>query len=161
MLVGSTKVVFERVDSVVHNSDETVEHSSLKVLRFDREPDYVKLYINDISKILNLPDSVQPLIIQLAKSMTYDGFVYMTKSSRERIGKNLGINEKTIRNRLTFLCSSGILKRVGNAEYEMNPNLFAKGDWPTIYKRRQEFELCIRYKENGERILKTNTLPIN
>ena len=159
--MGSTKVVFERVESVVQNGDETTEHSSLKVLRFDREPDYVKLYINDISKIFSLPDSVQPLIIQLAKSMTYDGFVYMTKSSRERIGKTLGINEKTIRNRLTVLCNSGILKRVGNAEYEMNPNLFAKGDWPTIYKRRQEFELCIRYKENGERILKTNTLPIN
>jgi len=42
--------------------------------------------------------------------------------------------------------------RVGRAEYELNPYLFAKGKWKAIRERRQEFRAKITYGPKGRTI---------
>lgn len=120
-----------------------------------KEPPYVKLYIDDITKVLNLPPQSSPLLYELLRLMNFSGTVVIVKSVRERIGNKLGISDKSIRNRLSQLVKAGVMLRVGGryGEYQMNPSLFARGDWSDVRQQREEFELKIRYRKSGDRVL--------
>ncbi|HGO6848059.1 TPA: hypothetical protein ACK80Q_003100, partial [Legionella pneumophila] len=89
------------------------------------------------------------------KKMDYEGIITLTKSSRERLAEQVGVKETAVRNQITKLCQKGILRRVGTGEFEANPNLFARGDWSDIYKRRRDFKLVITY-EDDSRTLKSS-----
>lgn len=141
----------------VHTNHETGEITAIEdvtVLRIPKEPPYVKMYIDDISKIVGLSAGAQNVLYELVTKIDYDGIVTVTKGTRDRIAAKTGLKETTVRNRISDLSASGIIKKAGYCEYEMNPNLFAKGDWQDIYKRRCGFKLEINYSKDGVRTLK-------
>lgn len=131
---------------------EVVKKEETKVLTLPKEPPYVKMYIEDIGSVLGLTDGCKNLLYCLATSMPYDGIITVVKSTRERFSKITGVQENVIKNQLTALCKSGAVKRLGRSEYEINPNYFAKGDWPEIRKRQNDFEMRITYTKNGRKI---------
>ena len=122
------------------------------VVKIPKEPPYVKMYIDDLAKILELTSGCRSLLYFLIKKMDYEGIITLTKSSRDRLAEQVGVKETAIRNQITQLCQKGILKRIGTGEFEANPNLFARGDWSDIHKRRKSFRLTIKY-DNEVRIL--------
>ncbi|WGO82177.1 replication/maintenance protein RepL [Arsenophonus apicola] len=141
----------------VHTNFETGEVKAtedVSVLRFPKEPAYVKMYIDDLSKIVGISAGSQNVLYELVTKIDYDGIVTITKGTRERIAIRTGLKETTVRNKISDLVSSGIIKKSGYCEYEMNPHLFAKGDWNDIYKRRCGFKLEINYSKDGYRTLK-------
>ncbi|QBY46982.1 replication/maintenance protein RepL [Arsenophonus nasoniae] len=145
----------------VHTNFETGEVKTIEdvsVLRFPKEPAYVKMYIDDLSKIVGISAGSQNVLYELVTKIDYDGIVTITKGTRERIAVKTGLKETTVRNKISDLVASGIIKKSGYCEYEMNPNLFAKGDWHDIYKRRCGFKLEINYSKKGERTLKGKSI---
>lgn len=148
-LLTSTLTVLTNHETGVVTTTEDVA-----VIRLPREPAYVKMYIDDISKIVGLSTGAQNVLYELVAKMDYEGIVTITKGGRERIAAKTGLKETTVRNRISDLAASGIIKKAGYCEYEMNPSLFAKGDWQDIYKRRCGFRLEINYSKDGVRSMR-------
>lgn len=140
-----------RTTHLDYSTGEVISSEDVNVVRIPREPPYVKMYIEDLSRIVGLSSGAQSVLCELASKIDYEGIVTITKGTRERIAERTGLKEPTVRNRVSDLVAAGIMRKAGYCEYEMNPNLFAKGDWQDIYKRRQAFKLEIDYTENGER----------
>ena len=144
----------ERLERIVYSETRSeidfetgkiTKEKSTNVVRIPREPPYIKLYIDDLAKLLELTSGCRSLLYGLVKKMDYEGIITLTKSSRERLAEQIGVKEKAVRNQITTLCKKGILRRIGTGEYEANPHLFAKGDWAEINKRRKKFKLTINY----------------
>ncbi len=119
------------------------------VVKIPKEPPYVKMYIDDLAKILELTSGCRSLLYFLIKKMDYEGIITLTKSSRDRLAEQIGVKETAVRNQITQLCQKRILRRIGTGEFEANPNLFARGDWSDIHKRRKCFKLTISYESEA------------
>lgn len=137
-----------------HETGQITATEDVSVIRLPKEPPFVKMYIDDISKIVGLSAGSQSVLYELVTKIDYDGIVTITKGTRDRIAVKTGLKETTVRNRISDLAAAGVMKKTGYCEYEMNPKLFAKGEWQDIYKRRCSFKLEIIYSESGERTLK-------
>ncbi len=88
----------------------------------------------------------------VAAGMNYYGVVSLTATTKARIALSVGCNEKTVRNAITEYVKAGILRRIGRAEYELDPHLFAKGEWSEIRERRAQFRMEVDYGPEGRRI---------
>lgn len=152
-------VQLEQKTEVDYETGEVTKQTSSRVINLPQEPPYVKMYIDDVGKLLDVPPGPRMVLYQLVRRLDYEGFISLTPAARERIAKACDINVRTMSNYLTTLSASGILRHAGRGEYEMNPNLFAKGDWKDIAKRRQDFELTVQYRSDGSKVLKGRAVP--
>lgn len=140
-----------------YETGELKEETSSTVTRLPIEPEYVKLYLDDLGKLIDLPEGQRKLLFPLARKMDYDGIISLTKNSRQRIATEIGITTATLRNYINHLSKNEVLIRYGQNEYEINPRYLAKGTWQSIYKRREEIELKIRYNRDGSREISHST----
>jgi len=148
------RIVYNKIKREINfSTGEIKTEENINIVRIPKEPPYVKMYIDDIAKILELTSGCRSLLYCSIKKMDYEGIITLTKSSRDRLAEQVGVKETAIRNQITQLCQKGILRRIGTGEFEANPNLFARGDWSDIHKRRKDFKLTISY-ENEIRSLK-------
>mgnify|MGYP002717741625 CR=1 FL=1 len=152
-------VQLEQKTEVDYETGQVTKQTNSKVINLPQEPPYVKMYIDDVGKLLDVPPGPRMVLYQLVRKLDYEGFISLTPAARERIAKACDISVRTMSNYLTMLSASGILRHAGRGEYEMNPNLFAKGDWKDIAKRRQDFELSIQYRADGSKVLKGRAIP--
>ena len=157
-MARTERIVYNEINKHIDfSTGEITTEESKNVIRLPKEPPYVKMYIDDLAKILELTSGCRSLLYFLIKKMDYEGIITLTKSSRERLAQQVGVKETAVRNQITKLCQKGILRRVGTGEFEANPNLFARGDWSEIYKRRRDFKLVITY-EDDSRTLKSSVI---
>lgn len=147
-----------------HNTGEVSSETHTTTVRLPPEPPFVKMYLNDISAILDVKEGPKRLMYELAKRIDYEGYVTLNSAIKKKIRANLPVIKKVdgestesplsdgaFRNYLSELCKKNILRRVDTGLYEMNPHLFAKGEWASISKRRGNFELTVRYGADGTR----------
>lgn len=138
---------------VDHQTGEVVHEERTNVIQFAAEPPFVKLYMEDLARVLDLPHGPQMVLLALIRKLDYDGMISLTPTSRERISKSLNVKVVTFNNYLTMLVEREILRRVGRGEYEMNPHLLARGDWQAVHKRRSTFKMTVTYKADGTKTI--------
>lgn len=113
---------------------------------YDKEPDFIKLYLKDIVYLAELPKSYANLLMHLVKFMSWPTEEYgltltLSPFMRAEICKALGYSNKTtLNNALTTLVKKDILRRLGTGTYQFNPFLFGKGNWTDIAKIRATWE---------------------
>ena len=90
-----------------------------------------------------------------AATVAYDGLVSMTTLRKNRIAAALKCSNRSIDNAICEFVKREILLRVGRAEYELNPHLFAKGSWKEIRERRMQFTTRITYSAERGRTIET------
>ena len=150
--------VIETTDSIDYTTGEI--KSSTVVKRFKgEEPNYVKLYLEDISYLHRLPATAGALLHELLKYITYGTQeVVLNSVVKKRIAEATGMNIRTVDNRLQELVKSGIISRIDIGTFMLNPYLFGKGDWKTINElRNKNIHLSIVYdKETGLRSIRGN-----
>ena len=137
--------------SVNHQTGEVTQTTSDKVVKFPSEPAFVKLYIEDLGRLLDMPPGPTNLIYELARRMDYEGMITLNKAIKTRMAEHIGIKESSLRNYLTALVKADVVRIVDRGLYELNPHYFAKGDWSDIRKRRENFKLQVSYNAKGER----------
>lgn len=156
----SRKVLTEHRSTVTNlDTGEAREETTDKVIQFPTEPEYVKLYLDDLTTILGIKEGPKKLVFELAKQMNYEGLITLNGAIKKRMAQRLGIKEGSFRNYLSKLVKEKIIVRVDTGLYEMNPHYFAKGKWPDIQRRREKFVMSVEYSADGERQIKTGTKP--
>jgi hypothetical protein len=155
-MAGGGKKILQVVEThmVDHETGTVKESTTEQVVRIPAEPPYVKLYLEDLGRLLDLPAGPRDILYSLARKMDYDGLISLTAAGRQRIADAHGLKIQTLNNYLSTLVKRDVLKLIGRGEFEMNPQLFAKGDWREIQRRRAAFTLTVTYSADGKRTLK-------
>ncbi|EGX9017147.1 replication/maintenance protein RepL [Salmonella enterica] len=143
----------EKKTTINTETGEVESESNLSLVRYNAEPPYVKMYIDDLCAIVNIPNSLKDILFLILRKLDYDGYITLSTRYRKLICENLKIKDGTLRNRLNLLVKNGFIISEGGNEYLANPNLFARGEWKTIIEQRASFELKIKYNENGRTII--------
>ena len=102
-----------RTQTVNHETGEVTYEENTDVSRISREPPYVKMYLDDLSKIIGLGAGSKSVLYELVTKIDYDGIVTITKGTRERIALKIGMKEPSVRNRISDLVQMDVLKKVG------------------------------------------------
>ena len=149
-----SKIVFVEERTTVSNSGEVFQQEKTKILKMPKEPPYVKMYLDDISSIFRLKKGASDLLYELVRRIDFEGMIALNSYIKKGIAGRLDCKMQTIDNNLQKLIREKIIIRVGLGSFEVNPNLFAKGEWHEIYKRRNngKFKLEITYNGNERSI---------
>jgi hypothetical protein len=137
MKSSTGKVVYEK---------ETKDFQSGEIIQIEREvqipkePDFIKLYLDDLVLLKDIPQWVSGVLYSLLKHMNYKNEIVLNSTIKRRIATDLGIVPKTIDNALVTFVKKGVLLRQGTGVYQANPYLFGKGEWTNIRKIRLQIE---------------------
>jgi hypothetical protein len=141
----------ETIQSINYDTGELIEESSIKTFKVDKEPDFIKLYTDDILRLKDVPKGMNGVILSLLKRMNYQNEVYIISHVKKQIAEELDIKEVTIRKALDTFVKKEILIRKDRAVYMFNPKLFGRGSWEDIRKLR----LTITYERGKGRDFET------
>ncbi|MFH5837451.1 replication/maintenance protein RepL [Proteiniclasticum sp. C24MP] len=136
---------------------EIYAQSTKKVLSWGTEPPFIKLYLQDILYLSDIPNKHERVLYELLKRVTYAGEtngmeVVINSALKRRIAEELGFkNIGSISNAITDLVKGKIIIRRDTGIYQFNPYFFGKGDWQDIAKLRLE----VNYDEIRGRTFKT------
>ncbi len=133
------KKYYETVRTTLGPHGEIQEFESAQVFQMNVEPPFFKVYIEDICLLHEVSIVASGILYELASKMGFDNVVSLGPSVKKRMCERLEIKSQTLENNLGVLVKKGLIHRIGKGEFELNPNLFAKGDWIAISKRRLEF----------------------
>lgn len=154
-----TKKVYREEENheIDYNTGQINKTTKTVTSRVPQEPPYVKLYLDDIAVLHNLPKGSSSLLHELLRQVNYEGLINLNSSVKTKIANALNFkNKQSVDNGLGKLCKEGLLRSVDRGVYEVNPHLFGKGDWATIFLRRQNFSFSVYYDENGNRQIVTD-----
>lgn len=163
------EAVYQKIDAQTGEVLEMEQSIGTRTI-YKQEPPYIKLYLQDILYLNDVPKSLTNVMYALLNYVTYadqengmciplNGFI--KQQIREKCGMD---NPRTLNNALSKLVKGNILKRIGSGTYQLNPYFFGKGDWKDIANIRatwsydiingRTFQTAITYKEqaqNGQR----------
>jgi hypothetical protein len=141
--------------TVINESGEVLRHSSSKTFKVTKEPDYVKLYLQDVLYLSDMPKKHTKVLYELLKRSSYanKGLQVCLSAGLKRImAKDLGFSRvQSIDNALSDLVKGYILIRIETGVYQFNPAFFGKGEWEDI----QELRLNISYDDITGRTFKS------
>ena len=137
MKSNNGRVLYER-ETKDFQTGEIVQTE--REIQIPKEPDFVKLYLNDLVLLKDIPQWVSGILYSLLKHMNYQNEIILNSSIKKRIAADLGIVPKTIDNALVAFVKKNILMRQDIGVYKANPYLFGKGDWSNIRKIRLQVE---------------------
>lgn len=138
------KVVDKETGEII----STTEASSYHV---EREPDYIKLYLQDVLYLSDMPASLNATAMALLKRITYANSEYgncvvLAPIIRESIREELGLKTtQSVSNNINKLVRGNILTRIDTNVYRFNPYLFGRGEWADI----QSLRLNVEYNLQG------------
>lgn len=129
-------------DCVWNDQGEMVAKRVNRTLSWGQEPQFIKLYLQDVLYLSDLPKHHENILWELLQRVTYAGEgmeIALNASVKRKIMERLGLqNIRSINNALTDLVKGKILYRVDAGLYRPNPYLFGKGDWQDIARLRLE-----------------------
>lgn len=142
------KITHEQIHTTRDVDGNLIEEETLRESRVPQEPEYVKLYIRDIGRLIGLTKTENSILFALLNSMSYGNVIAAIRPIKRMIAEHTGIAEQTINQTISNFAKRGILIRKERGIYIADPELFGKGRFRDIEKLR----LTIEYNENGKRI---------
>ena len=134
-----------------NQTGEVLKEEAEKEVYIEKEPDFVKIYLDDLSYMKNLPKWVNKILYELLKIMNYENEIILNSSIKERISKKLNLKSnknavQLINNSISNFVKKGILLQKERGIYIANPKYFGKGAWSDIKRLR----LKVTYSEKGK-----------
>lgn len=139
------------------NTGEITKSKETIVTAHGSEPDYVKLYLQDILYLKDMPPQYSAVLLSLLKRASYAGddlgmCVVLAPIIRKQICEEVNLKgPQSLANVLQKLVKGEILIWKDRGVYQLNPWLFGKGKWADISSLRLE----VNYYPNSGRTFKT------
>jgi len=128
----------------------------------EAEPDFIKLYLNQIAQIQKLPPSAANVLFEIAKRMPYandeDQEIVLNSYIKQKIAQKLKISEQYVSDTITTLVKKQMLFRCSienpktkkistrTGVYKINPVYIARGKWEDIKKLQLKIDFDIHGK---------------
>ena len=152
-----TKKIIKEISTVTVDKEtgEILNSNDYKERKVETEPDFIKIYLDDIAKLSNLPKGCSSVMYHLLRYMTYENVIVLNSFIKKSIATYLETNTQVLDHQIVELTKQGIICRVGRGTYFVNPNLFGKGKWQDIRNMR----LTITYDRNGRTFQTERNIP--
>lgn len=160
------KAVFEKIISTVDiNTGEVINEKKEVILPSEREPDFIKLYIDCVCAFNGLNKALSPILIAFCSYMTWANdshegqIIFMNSYTKEQVSNKLGISVKRVNQALTDIVKADIFRKIEGKRgvYKVNPYIIAKGKWTDVKALRANFDFVnktiepiIEEKEDSE-----------
>jgi len=122
-------IEFDQFGNVINNkfiASEIDYHTS-------KEPPFVKVYLDSILFMNDLPKNLNPVLqILLTKMPVGGGAIAISSAVKRDIAKQLGCSFSKINNAVSQLYQGGLLLRKDVGYYQFNPMFFGRGEWKDI-----------------------------
>ena len=131
---------------------EVISAKSKKVVKIPQEPDYVKLYLNAVMYISDMPEGISSVMSSILKRMPFADKkqkVVLTKSIKQDIAEELNVSESYVRKSIALLTKGNMILHTGSVRsccYIINPHIFGRGEWKDI----EELQLHIKFNHKGK-----------
>ncbi len=141
----SGKKTILREEQIINEETGEILRTKTNV-QFDREPDFVKLYLDCLGVFTNnngLDKSLNDMLLSVLKRMTYasdNQIVVLNAYIKNNICEEAGKSLKRLNQAITIWVKEKILIRVGRGVYKINPFIFGRGDWRDISHLRATFD---------------------
>ena len=156
-----SKVVrIESFTDIDHQTGEVMRESKVHSTNFVAEPPYIKMYLDDLTQIMEIPSGPRAVLDLMLQKLDYEGYITLSTRYRRQMAETLGIKDQSLRNHILALTKSKIISNSGRGEYLVNPFLFARGDWKRVCEMRHESTLKITYSEQHGRVVETEVHEI-
>ncbi|MGP5469947.1 hypothetical protein ACTXNP_27140, partial [Pseudomonas helleri] len=86
-LNSKAKVLKESTTTFVDANGNVIEETNIKEMSVPREPNFVKLYIDGLSRIFDLSGGENKFLIELLKYVTYDNEITLNSGVKKRISE--------------------------------------------------------------------------
>ena len=93
--------------AVNNETGEVISSSKETIIQFPAEPEYIKLYLDDINRLYDLPNN--SILYELMKRMDYDGLINISKYGKDMICEKLNLKPQTFANYLGKLKDKDII----------------------------------------------------
>ena len=116
----------------MNEKGELIDKRANKTLSWGAEPPFIKMYLNDIVYMSDLPKSYGSILYEMFKYMTYAGekdgmVIFINGYVKANIVQALSLKTtQSIDNAITKLVKGNILKRISRGTYRANPYLFER-----------------------------------
>lgn len=128
-------------------SGEVIQETQTSIYTLDREPDFVKLYVDDIRHLYNISNT--DILLAFVRKMNYDNEIALNASIKRDISNALGTTVSNIDKMISKYVQKDILIRKDRGLFLVNPYLFGRGKWQDIRKIR----LSIEYTLEGRKVV--------
>lgn len=131
---------------------ETDENGEIKtktetnVTKVPKEPHYIKLYLQDILYLKDMPRGLNPVLHVLLKNIQWgNNRLILNSSLKKQMAQSIGLSVATIEKAITHFVKAEIMFREDKGIYVFNPYLFGSGYWEDI----REVRMNITYNLQG------------
>jgi hypothetical protein len=138
-----------RKEIIDQQTGEVIGGSVEKIGIVPKEPNFVKLYFNDIGLLNDLPKVSTGILYELVKRMDYNGEIMINMGIKKRIAKEINVSLGSIKNSISIYIKKKILFRIDEGIYKANAYIFGRGEWSDIRKIR----LSIEYTPMGREVV--------
>ena len=140
--------------TVDKETGEVTKSVDTKQYKTASEPNYIKLYIQDISYLNELPAGTDRIIYAMLPYINYQQEIYINSHNKKKMAEEVGVSDKHISNTIVKLVKKEILIRVDRGVYQLNTYIFGKGPWKDILKHRSSLKLEVFYDWKHGRTIK-------
>ena len=143
---------------VISEHGEIVSRHTNRVLSWGDEPAYIKLYLQDVMYLSDMPRQYVSVTMALLKRVSFAGdkdgmCVVLAPRIKKSICEELDWKRiSSLDNAWHKLVKGKILEHIDRSMYRFNPYFFGKGDWQDISRLRMEVD----YSEISGRTFMTN-----
>lgn len=127
------------VISVDDTTGEVKSMSSMYVSAPQREPPYLKLYLDGLEELRRVPLYCWPILLWLLGRIPYangDQCFEFGNPMRQRAAEELEVKISQVNHAVSDLVKCEAILRAGRGLYQFNPVFFARGEWKDIQKLR-------------------------
>lgn len=135
--------------TTLNENGEITYQEEEKTINWGTEPNYIKVYLDTILYLTDLPKGLNGILYAFLKRMSYGNQLVVNAALKRQIAKELDLSMSSINNAITKFVKGDLLIREDTGLYLVNPHLFGKGDWKDIAKIRLE----VTFDANGKSIM--------
>jgi len=151
------KIKQKATETVITDNGELKYHQENLLIQYDTEPNYVKLYLDTVLYLSDLPKGYSGILFAFLKYMTYSNasslhggqVIYFNSAMKKAIASDLNISISRINHAISDFTKGKLLERIDVGTYRVNPYLFGKGDWQDI----SEIRMKVTFNAEGKTVM--------
>lgn len=155
-MTPKTRKILNQTSSTIINEQtgEIISSKETSTIKISIEPSFVKLYLDAVMYIADVPTSIANVVCCILKRLPYadskSNEIVLNKCVRQKIAEEIGYSEAYVKKSIINLVKGKLLihddstKRSCN--YQVNPYIFGKGEWKDI----EELRLHIKFNSEGK-----------
>lgn len=142
------KIKLLQETTIIDENGQVINTTTSATMVLGKEPNYVKVYLDTVLTFKDVSKSLNPILFEFLKYMSYANIqdntggqiIFVNKIMKKVVANSTKVTIKRVEQAITQFVKAGIFKRVGMGTYQVNPNIFGKGDWKDIKKIRATFD---------------------